>query len=192
MYIHNKMLRSFIAIPIEKQEIIDNVHSIQNKIKKTSASIKYVKQKNFHILLKFLGNISNNTKSKIIPLLSEISNKHSSFNIKIEGVDVFPSLNYIRVIWVGVSKGKRQLEKLSKDIENFLTKINIPKENRKYIPHITLGRMNSGKNKEEVKKIIENNKDSNFGEIEVNEFKLFKSDLTKKGPIYTVLKTYKL
>lgn len=186
------MLRAFIAIPVEKQEIVSNLQAAQKKLKKSGASIKYVERENFHILLKFLGQVSKKEISAIHSCLEEAINPYNSFNIEIKGIGCFPSLNYIRVIWAGVSEGKRQVGSLAGSIEDSLAKISIPKEEREYLPHLTLGRMRSGKNKNEVKKIVKRKRNEKFGQMRVKEIKLFRSKLTRKGPIYSTLKRYEL
>jgi 2'-5' RNA ligase len=64
-------------------------------------------------------------------------------------------------------------------------------ENKAYSPHLTLGRVK--KIKEEIKfKEIFITKTTYPGKIDVKEFQLFQSVLTKEGPQYSVLSRFKL
>lgn len=184
------MVRVFIAVPVEDQKIISSLLPIQEELDKTSASIKFVERENFHILLKFLGNIPEEKISELSPLIKEVVKRYSPFKVEIKGLGCFPSLNYIRVIWAGISKGKDRLGALAEDIDNSLTKVGVSREDRKYIPHLTLGRVR--KYKEEIKKVIRANRNLIFGELTVKEIRLFESKLSKKGPTYLTLEKYKL
>ncbi|MFQ5841356.1 MAG: 2'-5' RNA ligase family protein, partial [Thermodesulfobacteriota bacterium] len=59
-------------------------------------------------------------------------------------------------------------------------------------PHLTLGRVRSGKGKSELLKRMEDSLHINLGEFRVERLVLFKSDLRPSGPIYTELRALKL
>ena len=52
--------------------------------------------------------------------------------------------------------------------------------------------MKSAKNKDKVKKVIEEFKDIEIGEMEVDSIRLKKSTLTPQGPIYEDLTIFEL
>jgi len=108
------------------------------------------------------------------------------FSVCLDKIGVFPSENYIRVVWIGLSP-EEPILKLQKDIDEKLKKLF--KKEKDFKAHITLARVKFINNKKEfiekLKKInIENKK------IDVNSFKLVKSTLTPNGPVYEALEVF--
>ena len=170
-------MRLFIAI-----EILDNIKEymtkIQEKIDNDLAKIKFANKNQMHLTLKFLGEVQPNNVNEIKEELKKI--KFELFSVYLDSTGVFPSENYIRVVWVGL-KPEEEIIRLQENIDERLKKWF--KKEKNFKPHLTLARVKfvEDKNKfiEKLKKIkVENKK------IDVNNFKLIKSTLTEKGPIY--------
>jgi 2'-5' RNA ligase len=92
---------------------------------------------------------------------------------------VFPSDDYIRVIWVGL-KDDDSMQNLAQDIREALPEF---KDDYPFKAHLTIGRVRFVKDKkelvEELKKIkVKSEK------FKVENFKLYKSTLTPEGPVY--------
>ncbi len=60
--------------------------------------------------MRFLGDISPPMVDKIHEALKNV--KFTPFVIKLCGLGVFPSLNYPRVVWAGMTKGAEQLKSI--------------------------------------------------------------------------------
>jgi 2'-5' RNA ligase len=60
-------------------------------------------------------------------------------------------------------------------------------ERRTFSPHITLGRVNSSRRREELRQLIESNLDVQIGMQSVEEITVMMSELTRGGPLYTPL-----
>ena len=58
-------MRTFIAIELPK-EIKEYLARVQNKLKASGADVKWVEPANIHLTLKFLGEIDENIKTKVI------------------------------------------------------------------------------------------------------------------------------
>lgn len=141
--------------------------------------------KTFHITLKFLGEVQPDKAEKIIEILKTI--KFSLFSVFLESIGIFPTENYIRVVWVGIKPEEKILE-LQENIDESLKPLF--KKEKDFKAHITLARVKYPENKkafvEQLKKIkVENKK------IEIKDFRLIKSTLTPKGPIYDDLAVFK-
>ncbi len=173
--------RGFIAIDINQD---NNIDSFINEIKKSGAIIKLVESKNIHITLKFLGDINEKNIDKIEDILKNATVNIKPFKINLEGVGVFPNENYIKIIWIGIKKTEN-LDEIFNKINHELNSLLSINKLQKFIPHITIGRVKSSKNKEKILEIIEEYKDKKFSENLVDSIKLKKSELTPKGPIYS-------
>jgi 2'-5' RNA ligase len=81
---------------------------------------------------------------------------------------------------------------LQKQLERNLEKVGFTAEKRSFQPHLTLGRVNSSRGKDELIWRVEKHQEEEFGEFEVEKVVLFKSDLRPTGPIYTALREVRL
>ena len=179
-------IRSFIAIELNK-DIKEELAKLIEKLKSSGADVKWVAPENIHVTLKFLGNISQEKIERIKGVLDKNKERFKTFSLTIAGIGAFPKLSFPRVIWVGIDEGKDSAKKIYYFLEAELEKEGFPKEERPFSPHITIGRVNSIKNKEGLKSAIENLKFAAAKTLDVDHVTLFQSTLTPKGPIYTPL-----
>ena len=185
------MIRSFLAIEIPGT-ILKKIGEVQEDLKSSRADVRWVNSEKIHLTLKFFGNIDESrigpiVKSTETPILTS-----SPFSLKVRGVGAFPHLKNPRVIWVGLVDGNEVLAHFQKQLEEELEKIGFEQEERAFHPHLTLGRMKSGKGRTELVGRMERYKEEEFGDFKVERIILFKSDLKPTGPIYTPLREIKL
>lgn len=181
-------MRSFIAIGLP-QEVKDALTDIQQKLKKTQVDAKWVKPENLHLTLKFLGDINDNQLHNIKIILKEAANNQGVFTASISTLGAFPKIIYPRIIWAGLKKGVQEAEKIAKELEERIAKIGIPKEKKGFSSHITLARIKSNLNKNNLIEEL-NRLTLNFPEgleFKVAKIDLMKSTLSTKEPIYEIL-----
>ena len=176
--------RGFIAIEINAAP---NILEFEKEIKKTGADVKLVEPQNIHITLKFLGDVKENLIDEIEQIMKDAVKKIQPFTIKLEGTGVFPNQNYVRVVWIEI-KEAQVIETIANTIDEHLSKLGFKKEKRGFSPHLTIGRVKTAKNKQQLLKVIEKYIDVEFSIQEINSIKLKKSDLTSAGPIYTTIR----
>lgn len=183
-------MRAFIAIELPK-EIRDSLYRLQEQLKASHADVKWVQPQNIHLTLKFLGEIDEKKFSKITEILDDVAKNNCSFYINLSTLGAFPKLNFPRVIWIGIDKGDVETKQIAKALEEKIAKVGIPKEDRPFSSHITIGRTKSNLNRERLVQALNNLVDifrhQNL-EFTVTKITLFQSTLTPKGPIYTALK----
>ena len=182
------MKRLFVAVPISP-EISGNLRPLTDALRQVKGDFSFVSLNNAHITLKFLGEVEEKQIPSIIQKLGEIASGHTSSSLSVSGVGVFPSLERINVIWVGANSS--EMVALMKDVENVLGYIR-KNEHRDEIPHITLARVKSAKNKEEIWKTILKYGDTYFGTMTVERMVLFESNLTPQGPVYSIVQEFRL
>ncbi|MFH1381124.1 MAG: RNA 2',3'-cyclic phosphodiesterase [Candidatus Omnitrophota bacterium] len=176
-------MRTFIAIDIS-DEVKKELSRLLGELKTVGADIKWVQPENIHLTLKFLGDTEDNRIEQIKKVLNEISKGLDSFKLSLFKLGCFPSIDYPRVIWVGIDKGCSQAEQISADIEEKLEVLGFLKETRPFTSHLTLGRVKSGKNKKELKEKILSLEPLSKS-CAAKGITLFQSELTTRGPIYT-------
>ncbi|MFH1442120.1 MAG: RNA 2',3'-cyclic phosphodiesterase [Candidatus Omnitrophota bacterium] len=183
-------MRAFIAIELPK-EIKSALAKIQEELKSSNDDVRWVEPKNIHLTLKFLGEIDEEKFNKLTKIIDDIVKTKNIFHMNLSSFGAFPDIKYPRVIWAGADKGDAELKVIVKELENKIQKIGIPKENRAFSSHITIGRVRSGLNKDKLKQKLEELSKTTPArktvEFEVKKITLFKSTLTSKGPIYETI-----
>ncbi len=182
------MKRVFLAIKIP-DEISQKLSRFQNEIKKLDIDAKFVEEENFHINIKFFGNISDKKLKDILDVLNDLVKSTRLFEVDVQGVGIFPSEEFVRVLWAGAqSEGLRQLHTI---VEAKLEELGIPKDERRFTPHVTLARIRNPRNKEMFLDKIRENYKKEFGSFTALSMSLFESKLSKQGPTYGVIKEFR-
>jgi 2'-5' RNA ligase len=176
-------LRSFIAIELP-ETAKSFLAGLQQDFKNCGADIRWVKPENIHLTLKFLGNIEEKQIDNIIKVIEKACSKYAAFNFRFSGVDVFPRRGSPRVLWVGMN-GNETLTGLQQEIDIGLVKLGFERENRKFVPHLTLGRFKSSRGKVPLLDKIKSYKNNKSGLTDVSSVSLIKSDLSPAGARYT-------
>lgn len=180
--------RGFIAMDIDS---LSKIAEFENKIKQSGVIVKLVEPKNIHITLKFLGDTDEEQIDEIEEIMKKAVEGIDPFNIQLKSTGVFPNQNYIKVVWIGINNGD-QIGIIVNKIDEKLSEIGFKKEKREFSAHLTIARVKSAKNKEQLLQVLEKYKEFEFAEIKVDSIKLIKSELTQKGPSYTTLKEVKI
>jgi 2'-5' RNA ligase len=187
-------MRTFIAIELP-ENIKNSLAKLQEQLKAIGTDVKWVQPQNIHLTLKFLGERDDKKVKQISEILDEVAKNHQTFQIQINALGAFPNLNSPRVIWVGIDQGDVETKNIFKDLEDLICKVGIPKEDRPFSSHITIGRTRSSMGKEKLAQAITilGEKIGNVNLIfTAGTITLFKSTLTPKGPIYEALKVVNL
>ncbi len=178
-------IRSFIAVDIDDQRVLDSLRDLQRALGETGAEVKLVEVDNLHVTIRFLGDVSQGSVDKICGIMDEI--KFQSFDVELREVGVFPSMTRVNVVWVGIERGNLELLRIFNQLEQKLEGIGFKPDGRGFSPHITVARVRSGRKIKDLADAVSNMKNMGFGVFNVNSVKLKKSDLTPKGPIYSTL-----
>lgn len=183
-------MRCFLAIEIP-EEVKEKIILLQREIEKCNADLKFVEKENLHLTIKFFGEINNEKVLEIEKAIENVVNGIKKFEIEVSSIGVFPNFNYLRVIWISVAEGRKDIFSLHELLEKEFEKVGIKKD-REFETHLTIARVRSARNKEALIKKIKELSNSHFGRFVVKEIKLKESNLTSKGPIYHDIKIFNL
>ncbi len=181
-------IRSFLAFDIENDAVRSQLAKMQAKLLQTGADVKLVETENIHITMRFLGDMNAGMVEKIFSVMKET--KFVPFKARLEGLGVFPDLQYPRVAWAGIVEGANTLQDIFGQLEPNLRKLGFAPDNRGFSPHLTIARIRSGKNRTQLAEFIKQNSACKFGEIGVECLRLKKSILSPQGPTYSTLKEF--
>jgi 2'-5' RNA ligase len=179
------MIRCFIAVDLASQECLDRLREAQDELASTGADLKLVERRNLHITLRFLGEIPESQVRKIMEQMKKVG--MSKFEVALEGMGAFPDMRRPNVVWVGITKGARELSELFQKLETEFIRLGLPPDRRGFSPHLTIARVRTGRNRQQLINFITSNKSRIFGSFIADSMKLERSLLLPKGPEYTVL-----
>lgn len=183
------MIRSFIAIKISPdEEFIRAFQVLKSQLSKEK--INWVDIQNLHLTIKFLGNVSDENISIIKNELKKIRSV-PVFNFQIDGIHLFKDIHNPRIIYSKIETGQ-ELTDLANKVETCLKKIELFQSEKKFSPHLTLGRIKYLKGKENFELVLHDLRKIYFQQVECRDFHLYESILTPSGPIYKTLETFKL
>lgn len=178
------MLRIFIGIPIPKN-IIKHISTLQGGI----PGANWVPPENYHISLRFIGEVNETIKEDIAEALEDIA--FPTFKISLQGIGIFSQKDIPHHLWIKPTP-EESLINLYRKIETHLTnQLSLKAETRKFTPHLTIAKLKDA-NVGKVGQFIEWHNLFKTPEFEITEYALYQSHLTNNGPIYQPLDLYDL
>ncbi|MBN1914111.1 MAG: RNA 2',3'-cyclic phosphodiesterase [Candidatus Omnitrophica bacterium] len=183
-------MRSFIAISLPP-DIKDALARMQEKLKKSGADVKWVAPANIHLTLKFLGDLNEKKLEAVYGAMEDTAKNNTRFYARIRDLGAFPKVSSPRIIWAGIGAGDEEIKKIARQLEESIARVGIPKEDRPFSCHITLGRTKSALNLDRLTQdLTKNGKDPEAEGLgfDIEKITFFKSTLTPKGPLYEALK----
>lgn len=177
-------MRLFIAalIPEEiKRLISEYIKGLRPNID----GVKWEKSDKLHVTLKFLGEVDDSKLAQISSSLDSLYRKHPPFKMNITRLGGFPGLRNPRVLFMGLSENE-ELSELHTEIQEQLGALGFERDGRKFIPHVTIGRV---KKKFAIKDTLPLPEKAAF---EIRNIGLIKSELNKEGSVYTPVRLFDL
>ncbi len=185
------MARLFIAcdLPPEiAQQIGSFSHKLHQELSQTGMKVRWVLPQSIHLTLRFIGE----TDPVIVPALLDALRKRvgeiKPFKASVAGAGAFPGIRNPRVIWVGTDNGSQEkMEALHRAVEDAVTSLGFPGEERQFTSHITLGRVVNSAGFSGLGDVLRNMKSAVSGGFDVDRIVLYKSELQASGPQYAAL-----
>lgn len=169
----------FVAIEIG-DEPRRKLGRILSKLAHAGAHARWVPAANLHLSLAFLGDTPAGKIASLECLLDEVAAAAEPFPLQLRSLGFFGRKDRPRVVWAGVEPVDG-LSLLHSRLSEGLERRGIEIDKRPYRPHITLGRIKSGRGTRELLELIEENAQTDFGQQSVTAIKLFESTLTPAG-----------
>lgn len=176
-------MRLFIGIDLP-DEIKKKVSKEITQLKKRYPDFRWVEEKNYHITLLFLGEVAEGKLPKIKERLERAVFNISSFYLFSYSFNLF--IHHKIVLHIDFRR-EREIELLAKEIKKEFREFNFKNNTKKFIPHLTIARAKIPSKQQYfvLKKLLEQQKTDFY--FKVDKITLFKSTLTKQGPIYEKL-----
>jgi len=187
VFLMKQRVRTFVAVEMS-EAVRAAAAKVIRQLAKCGATVKWVEPENMHLTLKFLGDVGTLEIPDVCRAVEDAVAEVPGFTFDVAGVGAFPKIERPRTIWLGVTQGADELAALQKQIEKGLKKLGYPPENRRFSPHLTVGRVkHAGPELVELSEVIKSLGDQSVGTTAVDEVTVFSSELTREGPVYQAL-----
>jgi len=185
-------VRLFVALEVGTEVrdcltgLIEELRAVDAAAAKNRA--RWVRVDNLHITLKFIGNVDDGRLDAIREALSEVRPRNV-VEMRFRGLGFFPNDRRPRVLWAGVQAAP-DLSPLADEIDARLGQIGIPRETRKFAPHLTLARFDPSGISGELRTATKQYTSRDFGVVRTGKFHLFESKTRPTGAEYTRLSSF--
>ena len=182
-------IRCFLAIELD-QSIGSTIAALVDQMATTTPGVKWVVPENLHLTLKFLGDIDENSSWEIFKAVQSSIGDMPPFQLTVQSIGAFPADDRPRTIWMGVTDGNQEICEAHARIDQQLADLGYAIENRRFQPHLTIGRVRDKASQLSLVDVIQQHKEFVGGTSEVDKIVLFRSELGRGkngGPIYSKL-----
>lgn len=127
------MIRLFVAIALPV-EVRRSLVALQGGV----PGATWTPEENLHLTLRFIGEVDEPTFADVAEALGQV--EAPAFDLQLAGVGQFGDRRRAHALWAGV-RASEPLSLLRGRIEAALSRAGVPRDERKFTPHVTLGRL---------------------------------------------------
>ena len=183
------MPRAFVAVLLDEQTRRTVAAQI-DRMRPLSKIVAWVPPHNLHLTLRFLGDQTEEQLATVVPALEEAASGVPAFTLSLKGLGAFPGLDHPRTLWVGVSEGVQEVQRLQARVAEALGRRGVPIEARAWQAHVTIGRVTDEMRRRregmpELRAAVMRGATTPFGSMPVASIVLMRSDLYTSGTRYT-------
>lgn len=178
--------RTFVAVEVS-HEIRAHAAACAARLRSVADNIKWVPTENLHWTLQFLGDVEELEIPTVCAEVASAVAECESFNLTATGAGAFPSADRPRTLWIGAGQGADEMIELQGSIDRRLKKLGYRGENRRYVPHLTLGRLVVAHRSPSLSNELAALANYEAGRMVVDEVAVFASRLNREGAIYELL-----
>ncbi|GGA61145.1 RNA 2',3'-cyclic phosphodiesterase [Nitratireductor aestuarii] len=148
---------------------------------------RWVDVENYHLTLRFIGDVEGHVADEIVSALDRVN--RPAFSLALSGIGAFGGKKP-HSIWAGVTPSP-DLFALQAEIERICQRLGLPKDQRKFTPHVTLARLKNA-NLDQVAQYLSTR--GNFATLpfQVNRFVLMSSRDSVGGGPYVIEEVWPL
>ena len=178
--------RIFLTLDIN-DGVRGRVRAVQDDLKSAPGKIRWVVPQNMHVTLCFLGDMADDLLAEVCKAARRVASGHQPFDFDVRGVLCIPPAGRLRMLWIGVDDGKGEMTRLQGDLADALGALGLPKEERRFHPHLTLARVKFMKDAGGIRNAAAEKAETNFGTVRADQVTVYSSRLGPEGPAYTAL-----
>lgn len=169
-------MRFFIALEIP-DNCLESLKKVQSDLQQIVPDIILTNSEKLHLTIAFIGEQPETMTDGFTEVIKEAIAGIPPFPIIPAYIDAFPNLHHPHTFWVGVKGDIDKLYVLRERIKDGLAKLGLDTDDRRYIPHIAVGKINNQYILSEYQeaKLQEMAVREDFESINIASIKLFES-----------------
>ena len=178
-------MRVFVAVPVPDQVRHRLVAALDASVGDIPG--KVVRPGNWHITLRFLGEIPEHHCDRLVAALDQ-ADLGERFRLRWAGLGAFPRPERANVLWIGPDRGLLRLAALAAAVRETVDDAGLGVEDRPFNPHLTLSRIRPA---EDISPLVMSC--PAFGvTMLVNKVTVYQSRLGSGGAAYRVVEEIEL
>jgi 2'-5' RNA ligase len=176
-------MRLFVAVDLPDR-LADAVADAQAPLADADG-LRFVDPGSAHLTLQFLGDVDPDRVPTVVEATETAVDAAAvdPFDVRVAGYGVFPSTEYVSVVWAGVDDGAADLTRLAEAVERETVALGFDAADHAFTPHVTLARMDDARGKALVRRVVRESGVA-VGRFRVAEVRLTESTLGPDGPAY--------
>lgn len=183
-------LRAFLAFDIPPK-VQQTLGALIADLRAKAPDIKWAVPDQLHVTIRFFGAVEEALLTgEIAAAIRGVVGHERPHTIHCAGVGVFPHWKYPRVIWAGFAGDTEPVITLHERLQTALAPFPLPKNDRAFRLHLTIGRARSPLKKGVLMHTVESLGPIDFGDVPIDHLTLYKSQLTRHGSIYTPVEIF--
>jgi 2'-5' RNA ligase len=176
-------MRAFFCLPLDADVRAGIARTAERIRRKTRMSASWVEPDNYHITLRFLGDIEPLSTVPLKNLAAHAARECGAFSIALREIGAFPSLDRARVLWVG-GRAPEGFCALVNSLNGGLADLGFPDEPKPAVAHATIARLKGAPDRE-LGRIVGAIGALGLRDSTPDHVLLMQSELTPRGARYT-------
>lgn len=154
-----------------------NLEVVQSDLQQIVPEVRLTKNNKLHLTIAFIGEQPDSMIGNFTNVITEAVSGISPFPIIPAYIDAFPTIHHPHTFWVGVKGDIDKLFVIRERIKDGLAKLGLNTDDRRYIPHIAVGKVSSqyDLSEDQEEKLQEIAVKEDFKSIDIISIKLFES-----------------
>ena len=186
----SESVRAFLSISLDG-EVRSALGAILQRVEAAGApGVRLMRPESIHLTLKFLGETSGPQIDAVKAAVAQAVRDERHFGLTLGRPGVFPSRRSPRVLWIGLDGDLDRLADLQKHVEEAVATAGFARETRRFMPHLTIGRIRERTNLDRTLPAVEALLAADVPtdvRIVVRSVHLMRSTLLPTGAVYDVL-----
>ena len=178
-------MRAFFCLPLDADVRAGIARAAERIRREARMSASWVEPDNYHITLRFLGDIDPSSTVRLKSLAEKAAGECGAFSIALREIGAFPSLDRARVLWVG-GQAPEGLRALVESLNRGLADLGFPDEPKPAAAHTTIARLKGAPDRGLVR-IVEAMGGLALRDSTPDHVLLMQSELSPRGARYTPL-----
>jgi RNA 2',3'-cyclic 3'-phosphodiesterase len=168
--------------------VLDAVAAAVAPARSVRVGLRWEQRERYHLTLQFLGPVAE--LAPVLDGLAAAVEARDTFSFRLGGAGAFPKPGRARIVCMGAALGALDLVSLAGAVAGGLRPAGYEPDRKEFHPHLTLARL---KVPDDVADVLAAIGPEAAGEaFTVGEVVLYQSQLSSRGPTYTVLERFPL